>query len=121
MRSGIEHYLKHPLYVFVSSDINSCSSIDDVFFDAESIISPPSSRLRSGNKELDVTHEDNYSAIRMHPSFASLSSLRNVDESLGSDDDDLVTAAVEEGIITIPGGQRACSSINSVSLMFLII
>ena len=79
--------------------------------------------MRDGNiGSLDRASGGSNNTIQMNPSFASLGSLRNVDESSGSDEDDLVTAAAEEGIFAVPGGRPAGPSSNSVRLFcsFLI-
>ncbi|VDM17160.1 unnamed protein product [Hydatigera taeniaeformis] len=86
--------------------IHSFSSLDDVFYDAESTVSSPPSHVGGGGYSGSGVND----AMLLHPSFASLGSLRNVDESSGSDEDDLVTAAVEEGIFAVPGGRPAFNS-----------
>lgn len=86
--------------------MHSFSSLDEVFYDAESTVSSPSSRVVGGGYNSSIGND----AMLLHPSFASLGSLRNVDESSGSDEDDLVTAAVEEGIFAVPGGRPAFNS-----------
>ncbi|EUB63617.1 Oxysterol-binding protein 2 [Echinococcus granulosus] len=83
--------------------MHSFSSLDDVFYDAESTVSSPPSRVGRSSYDGGTSND----AMLLHPSFASLGSLRNVDESSGSDEDDLVTAAVEEGIFAVPGGRPA--------------
>ncbi|VDO04520.1 unnamed protein product [Rodentolepis nana] len=87
----------------LSSGIRSFSSMDDIFFDAESSLSNFPSRAGlsgSGARGSDDT-------MLIHPSFASLGSLRNVDESSGSEADDLVTAAADEGIFAVPCGNQS--------------
>ncbi|VDK33129.1 unnamed protein product [Taenia asiatica] len=90
----------------VARRMHSFSSLDDVFYDAESTFSSPPSRVGGGGYDSSSGND----AMLLHPSFASLGSLRNVDESSGSDEDDLVTAVVEEGILAVPGGRPAFNS-----------
>ncbi|KAL5111722.1 Oxysterol-binding protein 2 [Taenia crassiceps] len=85
--------------------MHSFSSLDDVFYDAKSTVSSPPTRVGGGG----YNNRGN-DAMLLHPSFASLGSLRNVDESSGSEEDDLVTAVVEEGILAVPGGRPAFNS-----------
>ncbi len=68
----------------------SCSSSDDIFFDAESRVDSPvlGAGSRGGGLSSDMLQP---------ASFGSLRSLANVDESSGSEADDCVTAATEEG------------------------
>ncbi|KAM7539943.1 hypothetical protein Aperf_G00000036391 [Anoplocephala perfoliata] len=86
--------------------VRSLSSMDDVFFDAESTFSSYQSRggLKGGE---DGEGSD---AIPLQPSFASIGSLSNVDESSGSEEDDMVTAAADEGIFAVPGNRYILST-----------
>lgn len=92
--------------ISLSPGIRSVSSMDDVFFDAESTLS--SYQSRSGLKGGENRESDD--AVPLHPSFASLGSLSNVDESSGSEEDDMVTAAADEGIFAIPGNRSMFST-----------
>nr|CUU00402.1 hypothetical transcript [Hymenolepis microstoma] len=83
--------------------IRSFSSMDDIFFDAESSLSSFPSRAGMGGSGARSSDD----TMLIHPSFASLGSLRNVDESSGSEVDDLVTAAADEGIFAVPCGNRS--------------
>lgn len=86
------------------------SMSDDQYFDA---MSRTSSRI--GEEGEEEEEEDGETLMQQHlnPSFASLStgSLHNLDdESSDSEEDDLVTAAAEEGIIAVPGALRPTSA-----------
>lgn len=78
--------------------------MDDIFFDAESSLSNFPSPAGGISNSSGARGSDD--TILIHPSFASLGSLRNVDESSGSEEDDLVTAAADEGIFAVPCGNR---------------
>ncbi len=82
----------NPSVLFSIPGAKSCSSSDDIFFDAESRVDSPVLCAGAGSRGGGLSSD-----MLQPASFGSLRSLANVDESSGSEADDCVTAATEEG------------------------
>lgn len=80
--------------------------MDDIFFDATSSLSNIPSPQGEGFGRASGRNRGSDETMNLYPSFASLGSLHNVDESSGSEEDDLVTAAADEGYFAVPGTNR---------------
>ncbi|VDD80764.1 unnamed protein product [Mesocestoides corti] len=88
----------HSFYRDAARRMHSCSSMDEVFYDAESCIFQSPGRS-------DGSGDCGDSDTMLQPSCASLGSLKNVDESSGSEEDDVVAATSKEGLFTMPSGR----------------